>query len=258
MKIALQLYSCRDKLGSPQDQLQVLEQVAEMGYDGVEFFCVDGQTPYGTMDPHLLRDALKETGLEGLNVHLHLPLEKWFGGLEQALSYAKEVGLSAITLPYLPPELRQEDVHRRLIDQFPHIAEQCRNYGLHFLYHNHDFEMEPGMGFPTLLEALTEPEGVRLELDTFWAFFKGQSPTALMERLGSKLTYIHVKDYLELSDFWSMQFTAIGTGIMDNAAIVKKAEQMRLPWVVVEQDNSSIDTLESARQSVVNLKKEIR
>ena len=255
MKIALQLYSCRDKIILYEDPRKALKQISEMGYDGVEFFNVDGQTPYGTLEPQVIREALEESGLEGLNVHLHLPLEKWFGNLEREFSYAREVGLRAVSFPYLAPELRSTDLYRRLIDQFPEIVRQCREYGLEFVYHNHDFEMDPGMGSPMLLEALTRPDGVRLELDTFWAFFKGKDPCALMEQMGEKLKYIHIKDYHKLSDFYSMRFTAIGTGRMDNQAILNQAVKMQLPWVIVEQDNSEMDTLESARLSAENLRK---
>lgn len=255
MKIALQLYSCRDKITLQEDPRKVLKQISEMGYDGVELFNVDGLTPYGNLEPQVLREALEDSGLEGLNVHLHLPWEKWFGDLEQELSYAKEVGLPAVSLSYIPPEIRSEDFYRRLIGQFPEIVRQCREYGLEFVYHNHDFEMDAGMGEPMLLDALTKPEGVQLELDTFWAFFKGKNPCALMEQMGEKLKYIHIKDYHKLSDFFSMRFTEIGTGRMDNQAILNQAVKMQLPWVIVEQDNSEMDTLESARLSVENLKK---
>lgn len=255
MKIALQLYSCRDKIKLQEDPGKVLKQIADMGYAGVEFFNVEGQTPYGTLEPQILREALEGSGLEGLNVHLHLPWEKWFGDLGQELSYAKEVGLPAVSLSYIPPEMRSEDFYRRLIDQFPEIVRQCREYGLKFVYHNHDFEMDAGMGSPLLLEALTKPEGVHLELDTFWAFFKGKDPCALMEQLGEKLKYIHIKDYNALSDFFSMRFTEIGTGKMDNQSILNQAAKMQLPWVIVEQDNSAMGTLESARLSAENLRK---
>ena len=49
-------------------------------------------------------------------------------------------------------------------------------------------------------------------------------------------------------------FAAIGTGEMDNERIFGKAKELGLNWVIVEQDNSQIDVLESARQSLKSLK----
>ena len=52
-----------------------------------------------------------------------------------------------------------------------------------------------------------------------------------------------------------MKFTAIGTGIMDNAAVVDKAATMGQEWIIVEQDNSPIDTLDSARLSIQGIRR---
>ena len=71
-----------------------------------------------------------------------------------------------------------------------------------------------------------------------------------------RLPLIHIKDYLDLSCF-PPAFTAIGTGHMENGSIIRCAEDLDVEWVIVEQDNSPIDELESARISIENIRKSI-
>lgn len=247
MKIGIQLYSCPDKVEDEAAMERTLAALAEMGYDGVEFFTYGA---YGMMDPRRLRARLAECGLEGINVHLHIPLEQWFGDMRGVLDYAKEVGLPAVTLPYLHEERRSPELFARILGEIPRWIAQCGEYGLEFCYHNHDFEFRP-YGKGTLLEAVAgaSPE-MKIELDTFWARFAGHDPCRVMEELGGKLRLVHIKDYRELAPFYEMKFTAIGTGVMDNAAVADKAAAMGQEWLIVEQDNSPIDTLESARLSI--------
>ena len=82
------------------------------------------------------------------------------------------------------------------------------------------------------------------------AFFAGVDPAALLEQHRRRVRFIHIKDYLDLEQKPFPAFTAIGTGRMDNAPVLSKAKEIGAEWIVVEQDNSPIDELESARLSL--------
>ena len=73
---------------------------------------------------------------------------------------------------------------------------------------------------------------------------------ALLEQHRRRVRFIHIKDYLDLEQKPFPAFTAIGTGRMDNAPVLSKAKEIGAEWIVVEQDNSPIDELESARLSL--------
>lgn len=252
MKIGIQLYSCPDKVGDEQSMVETLKALAGMGYDGVEFFTYGA---YGAMDPQELKARLSECGLEAVNVHLHIPLEQWFGDMNGVLDYARQAGLPAVTLPYIHEEQRSPELFARIIGEIPRWIELCGEYGLEFCYHNHDFEFQP-YGDGTLLAAIAgAAPDMKIELDTFWAHFAGHDPCAVMDSLENKLRLVHVKDYLQLASFYEMKFTAVGTGVMDNAAVVSKAAAMGQEWVIVEQDNSPIDTLDSARLSIQGIRR---
>ena len=141
MKIGIQLYSCMDKIGTAEDLCKTLKALGQMGYQGVEFVSVGG---YGSMNPAELKQIAADCGLEVVNVHLHIPFEKWSGDdLEDVLTYARDVGLKVVTLPYLPEELRTPEVLETIIRKTPDWIKLCRSYGLEFCYHNHDFEFLP-------------------------------------------------------------------------------------------------------------------
>ena len=78
----------------------------------------------------------------------------------------------------------------------------------------------------------------------------GVDPAALLEQHRRRVRFIHIKDYLDLEQKPCPAFTAIGTGRMDNAPVLSKAKEIGAEWIVVEQDNSPIDELESARLSL--------
>ena len=52
-----------------------------------------------------------------------------------------------------------------------------------------------------------------------------------------------------------MEFTAIGTGKLDNTQVILKASEMNKDWLIVELDNSPLHPLESARISIEAIRK---
>ncbi|MDO4332717.1 MAG: sugar phosphate isomerase/epimerase [Eubacteriales bacterium] len=253
MKIGIQLYSCRDKIMDKDGLCKTLETLAGMGYAGVEFV---SQGAYGVMDPEKLRKQLAACGLEAIGVHMHLPLQRWLADdLEDVLNYARKAGLHTFTLPWLAEEDRTVQNFERIIQKIPDWIRLCRRYGMEFLWHNHDFEMA-AYGEGILLEAIADAApGMKIELDTFWTHFTGKDPCGMMDDLGDRLGLVHVKDYHTLAPFYEMKFDAVGTGIMDNASVIRKAVRMNQEWIIVEQDNSPVDTLESARISIEGVRR---
>lgn len=253
MKIGIQLYSCRDKIMDKEGMCTTLKALADMGYEGVEFV---SSGAYGVMEAEELRKQLAVCGLEAIGVHMHLPLEKWFADdLEDVLRYARQAGLHTFTMPWLEEEDRTPENIAKILRKIPDWVRLCREYGLEFLWHNHDFEMAP-YGEGTLLEAIADAApDMKIELDTFWAHFTGKDPCEMMERLGDKLALVHVKDYYKPAPFHEMRFGAVGTGIMDNASVIRKAAEMNQGWIIVEQDNSFVDTLESAGSSIAGVRR---
>lgn len=254
MKIGYQLFSALALCETKEGLLDTIRKLAELGYDGVEFFS------YNDIPAGELKTFLGQCGIEACNSHVQL--ERWEADMEGELAYAKEAGIPCVTIPWMAPELRNEAGYKKVADLISELVPLCKTYGLRLMYHNHEFEFEAAEGGDgCVLDMFLDNEpALALELDTFWAHYAGVDPIAYMEQRKDRLGMIHVKDYesLEgggLSGAQKMpSFCAVGTGKMDIRSIFDYAKQLAMPWVVVEQDNSKIDVLESAALSIRSLK----
>jgi sugar phosphate isomerase/epimerase len=245
MKKGYQLYSVKDLFSNGKELIAILEKLASLGYDGVEFF---NYTDISAVD---LKKALAANHLEAINSHVSL--DRWRNNRENEISYAHTLGLPAMTIPYHNPEQRSEADYRALADDILKFIADCKKAGIKLCYHNHDFEFEKIDGL-TVLDFFLSIDNLYLELDTFWTWFAGLDPVSYIKKYANRVPYIHIKDYLD-RDTTPPAFCAIGTGKMDNRGILEAAAKNSVEWVIVEQDNDRIDPLESARISLENLKK---
>lgn len=235
--VALQLYTVRDE--TAHDFRGTVRHVAEMGYAGVEF------AGYGQLSTSEMVDLLAETGLQVAGTHVgwaDLSAER----LAASLAYCRAIGCPTVILPWLAPELRTFEGLPALAARLNMLGRQCREAGLLFGYHNHNFEFARE-GDRTWLDALleaTDPTLVKIELDVYWAAFAGHDPLALLHRLGERVALIHCKDMAA-----DRSMTEVGQGTLAIAAIVDFAQQHGI-WAIVEHDHPSLPSLQSARVSM--------
>src|SRR5713226_632987 len=236
-QVALELYTVRHE--TKRDFEGTLRQVAQMGYAGVEF------AGYGDLAAQAMAELLAETGLKVAGTHVGLDGltgEK----LDASISYCRSIGCPVMVLPSLPRASRTLDGIRALGPQLNSIGLRCRDEGIGFGYHNHDFEFTRIEGH-TLLEHLmeiTDPALVKIELDVYWAAYAGHDPLALLNRLGERVALIHFKDMLP-----DRSMTEVGKGVLDMQSITTFAQHHNL-WAVVEHDHPTLPSLESAKVSL--------
>lgn len=243
MKFGYALYSARDQYQDQESLFRILQALAEMGYEGVEFYGYAG-VPAGALAAELAR-----CGLRGLSTHL--PLERWQAGFQAEIEYAARAGVAYITFPWLAPEMRTTSVYKKLIEGFPRIAERCAGYGLRFQYHSHDWEFKrDGQGY-VMDRLLASSADFTYELDTFWAQYAGVDAAEYLRRYSDRIDMFHIKDCLQLEK--EPLFCAIGEGKMDNARILQTAVRLEKEWAIVELDCGRRDPLEDAAISANNL-----
>lgn len=253
MKFGYQLFSalalCQDRAG----MIATMEQIAAMGYDGVEFFS------YAGIPASEMKELLARLHLQGFNSHVQI--ERWEKDAEGEIRYAAEAGIPCVTIPWMPPEMRSDEGYAKIKRMIPDLVRLCRQYGVQLIYHNHDFEFAKTAGGTLVLDdILSADRAVGLELDTFWAHYAGVDPVGYMDSRKGRIKLIHIKDYQKLDGgpvnggVEMPTFCAIGTGKMENAPIIEWAVANAVEWVCVEQDNSQIPELEAARISIETLK----
>ena len=249
LPVGIQVYGLRDLLeNTPERFEEVMTQVKEMGYDGVEL-----AGTYG-LEPSYIKEVLGKLNLTPISAHV--PLVDMMADVDKVIRDYKEIGVNYVVVPYLPEEYRHmTDGYDKVIAEMTRIGKAMTENGLTILYHNHDFEFETmggGRVMDNLLEARKE---FAFEMDTFWAGYAGVNVTDYLRELGNRVPMIHIKDYKSLETM-PPEFTPIGTGkLRENREFIRTARELGKEWVIVELDNSPCDPLESAGISIENIKK---
>ena len=223
MKLAIQLYSVRDKMEA--DFFGTLEQLADLGYEGVEFAGLFGN------DPEAVAAACDRLGILPLSAHIGLG-ENWADELE---AYA-QVGCSYAVLPWLPEDVRPNapdwEAGKKRISAYINKADEL---GMKVLYHNHAFEFEP-FEEGTLLDAIfAADDRMESENDTCWTAVAGEDPCTYLQKFAGRAPLVHIKDYT-LSEEGNVTFRPVGYGLQKLPELVTAAKNVGAMWLVVEQD----------------------
>jgi sugar phosphate isomerase/epimerase len=237
LHVGLELYTVRDE--TARDFAGTLRRVAQIGYAGVEF------AGYGNLSAQEMSALLAETGLQPAATHLGLAALQG-SQLDASIQYCLDIGCRIIVLPSLPQESRTLAGVRALAPQLNAIGQRCRENGIIFGYHNHDFEFARADGIYLLDHLLqgTDASLVKIELDVYWAAYAGVDPVTYLEALGDRVVTIHFKDMAP-----DRSMTEVGKGILDMRRISAFA-QVRGLWGFVEHDHPQLPSLESARISL--------
>jgi len=244
-KIGLQLYSIKEL--TEKDFFGSLEKVAKIGYQGVEF------AGFFDAPASELKKVLDDLGIVPCGSHTGInALEE---ELNRVIDYNLEIGNQYVICPGLPEHMRNSyDAYMRLADKFNDIGRKCKEQGIQFAYHNHDFEFEKYNGEYGLdiLLSNTDPDLVHMELDTFWVEYAGLKSVDFMRKYPKQhSSLIHIKDMKSLDEKIS---TEVGNGIMDFVEILNLAKELGTKWYIVEQEEFEISQLESIEKSLNYLK----
>jgi sugar phosphate isomerase/epimerase len=241
-QISLQLYTVREE--TARDMPGTLRRISEIGYPAVEFAGFGGETAED------LRNILDDLGLRASGAHV--PFDSWETDPEAVITDMHTLGCAHAILPIAPPDQhRDETAVASLAGSFNRWGDLCRQEGVTFSYHNHDFEFAPLDG-TTMWEILvreTDPELVYFELDLYWVRYGGADPETLLRDVADRVSLVHVKDIAsddQRSDL------PVGEGIMPWTSLLEAADEAEVEWYVAEQDNPK-DALEDVRTSLQHL-----
>jgi sugar phosphate isomerase/epimerase len=226
--IGIQLYTVRDIF--QKDPVATLEQIARIGYREVEY----GGGGYDAMDHAMLRKTTDRLGLKAPSVHIGY--DALLGQFDKSVAMAKALGADTVVLPYMTDEHRSEAGWQAALPNFNRFGADLKKAGLGFAYHNHDFEFTTRPGGVSLYDRFlkgTDPALVKIELDLYWAAHAGESPAALIDRLGARIYGYHVKDMRA-----DRSMTAVGQGTIDFAALFKLKGSAGVRHFYVENDQA--------------------
>jgi sugar phosphate isomerase/epimerase len=242
--IALQLYSIKELTSI--DFLGTLEKVAKIGYNGVEF------AGYFNTPGKDLKKALDSFGLKAAGSHIGI--SSITENLDEVIEYSLQINDPYIICPGLPVHMRDSaEAYKKLAALFNEIGLKCKNNGIQFAYHNHDFEFEKfdgQYGLDILLNN-TGPDLVHMELDTFWVEYSGLKSIDFINKYKERCSILHIKDMKSLNEKIN---TEIGKGIMEFKPMVEAGKKYGVKWFTVEQEEFEIPQLASIKESYEYLK----
>jgi sugar phosphate isomerase/epimerase len=243
--IAVQLYTLRARLQDPSGLSGVLGRLREIGYGAVEVAGL-GPAVQERFGEELTRNELVACAV-------HVSLERLRSDLDDVAADCREWGCRYAVLPSLPDEYRSEAGYRRFAAEAVELAERLRAFELQLVYHNHSHELErygtqTGLG---LLFAATAPDTLKAELDTYWLQFGGANPAAWIRRFKGRAPLVHLKDMAVREGRPLM--AEVGEGNLDWPDVLSACRDAGTEWLVVEQDESERDPMESVAISHANL-----
>lgn len=245
MDFSYQLYSARN--GGPLSE--TLRTLKDLGYTQVEGW--GGQFE----DPAALAATLKDSRLSMPTAHMGFAqLED----AEKAAEIARMVGIKTFYCPAPPSSDFREgkgdwaDFGRRL----GRVAETLAAKGIGFGYHNHNWEFaKTADGRFPLDIIMAEAPNLEWEMDLAWLVKGGEEPLRWMEKYGSRMTALHVKDIAPAGekadeDGWA----DVGTGTLDWKALLAAAREKTAVKVFVAEHDKPSDPIRFARNSIAAVK----
>ena len=253
--LGAELYTVRNQL--PDQAEEILTRLAEIGFVEIE----GGWGSVKTMLP-----LLKDVGLHPISVSIESALVtgNWPAGsspaqsLDEMAAQAKEAGAEYVMHGNISVDERGGlDVYREFADKFNRAGEIAAKHGLRLCYHNHAFEFDSRAGqspYDVLIERF-DPRLAFFEVDVFWVSISGHDPVELLKRLKGRVPMLHLKDLAKGAktryneDIAAEDFTEVGNGTVDFAAILHQAPDSGVKHYFVEQDFTPGDPVDSLRQS---------
>lgn len=255
-EMALQLYSIREVIGSPENyaknHVEVFRKLAAWGYTAVEAASYDQAkgTFYG-VSPQQFKADCEAAGLECLSSHATHGLSdeelknhdftealKWW---DKAIADHKAAGMSYIVTPGwgVPKTLKEAQT---LCDYANAIGRKCAAAGLKYGYHTHSHEYQKveNVRWIDYMMEHTDPAYYFWQMDTYWCVMGQQSPVQYFKKYPGRCRMLHIKDLYELGQ----------SGMLGFDAIFNAADIAGLEYYVVEMEGTdgTIDIMEGVRR----------
>ena len=197
------------KLGSPlfivreeakEDLFGVLEKIAEIGYEGVEFVSLFDRKPED------IRKKLDSLGM--VTISNHVNVNDFYADPERVIADHKTLDCKYITLAlsntgmkYGSPEFAE------VVAKMKKVCGICYENGFTPIYHNHNYEF---VSSPSLLEGFMDhckDEKLCMEPDLGWMMYAGVKPVDFLKKYSNRTPVIHLKD------IYARDFSKIGPGV---------------------------------------------
>ena len=231
--VGAQLLVFGKKYDINKDTDAILDCVAKAGYKAVEG---------GAADAASFRRKLDARGLAFAGSHVGL---KQLLDLQPIIDYLRVVGgrdlCNSALMDWNARSLKDYQEGIRVLNT---AGRRLRDEGIRLHYHNHDFEFQKVDGAKTGMDLLIEGldfSVVDLCVDVAWVWRGGEDPAAYLKKHKARIGYLHFKD------FDGKDWIELGQGKVNFPAVMKVLPELTSArWVMVEQDDTKLDPMDSA------------
>jgi len=230
---AVQLYTLRNV---DRPFTEVLELVADAGFDGVEFAYRVTEA-----DTDEVLATLESTGLDVAGAHVGIDeLEDDF---EETVAYYDELGVEHVVVPWLDAEhFESVAAVEAAAARLAKLADELAAHGKTLHYHNHDHEYTD-LGERTGFDALVDETDFGIELDLGLALAAGDDVVERLRDLGDRSRLVHLKDY----DADAGESVPVGEGDLDLDGIADAVADNDSEWLIYEYEGEDpIESLDRA------------
>lgn len=277
IKVGIQLYSVRQSM--QKNAVDTLEKVAAAGYKFIEpanhFVDRDPGCGFGVSSDKM-NEILNKFGAKVINTHIY-SMDQGFDGIynniDSVIEYHQKIGNFNLTLAIDFFSGRDEVL--RKCEIYNKIGKKCHDQGSNLLYHNHfqEFQRFNGKTVMDIINENTDPDYLGYEMDLYWVARSGEKPTDMVHKYGNRIKILHQKDFpstaklplnlfetvdpdseISMETFGQIDLEnsviEIGTGTLDIQANIDAANKIGIPYIVLEQDYTKLDEIESIKVSM--------
>ena len=247
--IAAQLYSVRDDCGKDFDS--ALEQVAKMGFAGVEFA---GYYKYDAK-PRELKKRLDDLNVRAAGTHIRTA-DLRENAIQKTIEFHRAIGCRFLIVPG-DPDFTDPEKSRALADTYNRAAATLKPLGMACGFHNHiaEFQKDGEKTYWDLFAERTTSE-VILQRDCGWTVMAGRNPVEYIKKYPGRTRTVHFKPAVVKGD--TAKRAILGQDSVDWAAVYRACASVGgTEWIVIEQETypDNRPAMECTKQSLAGLKK---
>jgi sugar phosphate isomerase/epimerase len=225
-KIGLQLYTIRDIFKA--DPLGTLKKMADIGYSYIEYADMP-DLPIKHAD---FRKAAEDVGISVPSGFYDN--KEWFTDTQKIIDRAGALGNKYVVNGWIDQTQRTLPEIMKQAEAFNRVGEIAKRAGMHYVYHNHEYEFAKLDGDDSMFDVLvknTDPRFANYELDMGWAHQGKVNSVDIMKKYPGRIKTCHVKDFTA-----DGKMVDVGDGVINWANIFRHADIGGIEYYFVEHD----------------------
>lgn len=259
--LGVQLYSVRDDM--KKDPLGTLKQLSAMGYKNVEHANYVDRKFYGYSAKEF-RKLLDDLGLKMPSGHTVMERNHWdqtkkdfTTSWKYTVEDAAIVGQQYVISPWLDETLRKTyDGLLAYMEVFNKAGELCKQSGMKFGYHNHNFEFSTKLNNQKVFDIMvkyTDPSLVAQQLDIGNMYGAGGRALEIVKQYPGRFELMHVKDEIKTASKGEMEdgyeSTVLGKGVVGVKEVIEQGRKTggTIHFVVEQESYQQLTPLQSMK-----------